>query len=71
MSAYEVLKHNIDQTEPQEVHQNSSRLDCEDFIHTALRQPENIDCLYTLNEGEKIFAGYRNMNGQIVCKAFM
>lgn len=70
MSAYEVLKHSIDETEPREVHQNASRLDCEDFVHIAITQPENVKCLYTVNEGEKILAAYRNVDGQIICKSF-
>lgn len=66
MTAYEVIKHESGKL--REVHQHHSYFECSEFVHEALKQPENADCLYTINEGEKIMGSYRNVEGRIICK---
>ena len=68
MAKFEILKHEITETQPKSVHKARDFKDGEDFIHIALSQPENIDCLYSLNFGDNILSAYRMIDGKIICK---
>jgi hypothetical protein len=70
MTSFEVIKYDLIKIEPNVVHEAVDFNEAEEFVHSLIAEPQNRECLYTINFGETILAAYRFISGQIICKRF-